>query len=712
MNGQRQKKDWRQMEEAYEALLSVVRAHEKNRGGAETDVLSYILRYLNIQEPDIPAEITDKRERLEYVLRPSGVMYRTVRLDGDWWKTVTGPMLGTLEDGTPVALIPTLFNGYVYYDAEGNRIAVNRKTARKIQAKAISFTRSLPLRPIRLRDFLKFLLEELSPGDILWVLFASLCAGLLGMVLPYINQLIFDRIIPIGMAENILPAAALLAGATVGGLLFGISRSLVLARLSDKIILAARSASMARIMSLPPSFFKEYSAGDLAQRVNGMDRIAKTLSGTVLTTGLTAIFSFVYIFQMVSFSPQLVAPGMLMICASVAVLTAVMLVQARVEKKRVTLNAKTNGLIYGLYKGIQKIKIAGAEKRAFSKWAKAYAEIGTVRFRPPLFLILSGALTGAVSLGGTILLYYVAGTSGISQSDYIAFSTAYGAISSALVALAGVAPELAKIGPQIEIIQPVFDAQPEVDMQKKQPAALHGEIDISNVSFRYTEDMPLILDNFSLHIRQGEYVGIVGKSGCGKSTLLRLLIGFEQPESGAIYYDGNDMETLDLRWLRQKTGVVLQDGKLMNGDIFSNIIVTAPWSTMDDAWEAARLAGIAEDIEKMPMGMMTVIGEDGHGLSGGQKQRLLIARALVGKPGILLFDEATSALDNLVQDMVAENIARIGCTRIAVAHRLSTVRQCDRIIMIDGGRIAEEGSYEELMEKRGLFYEFAVRQIA
>lgn len=712
MNGQRQKKDWRQMEEAYEALLSVVRAHEKNRGGAETDVLSYILRYLNIQEPDIPAEITDKRERLEYVLRPSGVMYRTVRLDGDWWKTVTGPMLGTLEDGTPVALIPTLFNGYVYYDAEGNRIAVNRKTARKIQAKAISFTRSLPLRPIRLRDFLKFLLEELSPGDILWVLFASLCAGLLGMVLPYINQLIFDRIIPIGMAENILPAAALLAGATVGGLLFGISRSLVLARLSDKIILAARSASMARIMSLPPSFFKEYSAGDLAQRVNGMDRIAKTLSGTVLTTGLTAIFSFVYIFQMVSFSPQLVAPGMLMICASVAVLTAVMLVQARVEKKRVTLNAKTNGLIYGLYKGIQKIKIAGAEKRAFSKWAKAYAEIGTVRFRPPLFLILSGALTGAVSLGGTILLYYVAGTSGISQSDYIAFSTAYGAISSALVALAGIAPELAKIGPQIEIIQPVFDAQPEVDMQKKQPAALHGEIDISNVSFRYTEDMPLILDNFSLHIRQGEYVGIVGKSGCGKSTLLRLLIGFEQPESGAIYYDGNDMETLDLRWLRQKTGVVLQDGKLMNGDIFSNIIVTAPWSTMDDAWEAARLAGIAEDIEKMPMGMMTVIGEDGHGLSGGQKQRLLIARALVGKPGILLFDEATSALDNLVQDMVAENIARIGCTRIAVAHRLSTVRQCDRIIMIDGGRIAEEGSYEELMEKRGLFYEFAVRQIA
>ena len=223
--------------------------------------------------------------------------------------------------------------------------------------------------------------------------------------------------------------------------------------------------------------------------------------------------------------------------------------------------------------------------------------------------------------------------------------------------------------------------------------------------------MPLVLKDFDLHVKPGEYVGIVGRSGCGKSTLMRLLIGFETPEAGAVYYDGEDLMDFDLRSIRRRVGVALQSGKLFVGDIFSNIIITAPWSTMEDAWEAARLAGIADDIAAMPMGMRTMISEGSGGISGGQKQRILIARALVGRPKILLFDEATSALDNVVQNEVAENIAQLGCTRVVIAHRLSTIRQCDRIVMIDNGAIAEEGTYDELMKRKGLFYEFAVRQI-
>ena len=284
-------------------------------------------------------------------------------------------------------------------------------------------------------------------------------------------------------------------------------------------------------------------------------------------------------------------------------------------------------------------------------------------------------------------------------------------VSAALLSLSGVVAQISDLKSLEENVRPIFAAQPEVSEGRKQAVALKGEVEISGVSFRYGENLPYVLKNFSLHVAPGEYVGIVGRSGCGKSTLMRLLIGFETPETGAVYYDGEDLKDFDLRSMRQKIGVDLQNGKLFSGDIFSNITITAPWSTMDDAWEAARLAGIAEDIEAMPMGMMTMVSEGSGGISGGQKQRILIARALVGKPQVLLFDEATSALDNIVQNQVAENIAALGCTRIAIAHRLSTVRQCDRIIMMDNGSIAEEGTYEQLMEKKGLFYDFAIRQI-
>ena len=205
-------------------------------------------------------------------------------------------------------------------------------------------------------------------------------------------------------------------------------------------------------------------------------------------------------------------------------------------------------------------------------------------------------------------------------------------------------------------------------------------------------------------------VAIVGKTGCGKSTLMRLLLGFEKPETGAIYYDGHDLESLDLRSVRQCIGVDLQNGKLFSGDIFSNIIITAPWKTLDDAWEAARIAGIEEDIKAMPMGMHTMLSEGGGGISGGQRQRLLIARAVVSKPKILYFDEATSALDNITQKQVSDSIAELKCTRLVIAHRLSTIRHCDRILVLDRGKIVEEGNYDTLMDKKGVFYDLVRRQ--
>lgn len=278
------------------------------------------------------------------------------------------------------------------------------------------------------------------------------------------------------------------------------------------------------------------------------------------------------------------------------------------------------------------------------------------------------------------------------------------------MSLASIALTVANIKPVYEMIKPILDALPEVSEGKRVIERLSGGIELNNVSFRYNDDMPPVVDNLSLKIHPGQYVALVGATGCGKSTLMRLMLGFETPQKGAIYYDGKDLSTIDLKSLRRRIGVVMQNGKLFSGDVFSNITISAPWLTLNDAWEAAELAGIADDIRRMPMGMNTIISEGSGGVSGGQRQRLLIARAIAPKPKILMFDEATSALDNLTQKRVSESLDKLKCTRIVIAHRLSTIRRCDRILYLEGGKIIEDGNYDELIAKNGKFAELVARQ--
>ena len=255
-----------------------------------------------------------------------------------------------------------------------------------------------------------------------------------------------------------------------------------------------------------------------------------------------------------------------------------------------------------------------------------------------------------------------------------------------------------------------MDAIPEVSEGKLVVERLSGGIELNNVSFRYNENMPNVVDDLSLKIRPGQYVAIVGSTGCGKSTLMRIMLGFEKPQKGAVYYDGKDLNSMDLKSLRRKIGVVMQNGKLFQGDIYSNIVISAPQLTMDDAWAAAEQSGIADDIRRMPMGMHTIISEGSGGISGGQRQRLMIARAIAPKPRILMFDEATSALDNITQKIVSESLDKLKCTRIVIAHRLSTIRDCDRIIYLEKGKILEDGTYDELIALNGKFAELVERQ--
>lgn len=373
-------------------------------------------------------------------------------------------------------------------------------------------------------------------------------------------------------------------------------------------------------------------------------------------------------------------------------------------------SARTSGLTYSTITGIQKIKLAGAEKRMFARWAKLYAQEAELMYNPPLFLRLSGTINLAVSLIGTFVIYYFAVKSGVTMENYTAFNTAYGMISGAFMSISMIAASIAEIKPTIEMAAPILEAVPEHTDGLREIDELKGSIEISNITFRYSEDMPDVISNLSLKINPGEYVAIVGKTGCGKSTLLRLLLGFEKPQKGAIYYDKKDITKVDIKSIRRRIGVVMQSGKLFLGDIFSNIVISAPHLLLSDAWEAAKIASIDEDIRNMPMGMHTIISEGQGGISGGQRQRLMIARAVASKPKILMLDEATSALDNVTQKKVSEAIEGLNCTRIVIAHRLSTIRNADRIIYLENGNIAEDGNYEELIAKNGKFAELVERQ--
>lgn len=467
---------------------------------------------------------------------------------------------------------------------------------------------------------------------------------------------------------------------------------------------------MARLMSLPAPFFRKYSAGELASRSGSIGQLCTLLLGGVYSVGVTALLSLLYINQIFAYAPALGLPALviMIVMAFVTVLTG--LLKQKESREYMKDAAEEYGASYAIISGIQKLKLSGAEKRAFARWAKIYASGAEIEFNPPLFLKINSAITLAVSLFGTVLLYYLAATSGVSPSAYLAFTAAYGTVTGAFIAFSGIATSAAQIKPILEMAEPILQTEPETAEGREIVTKLSGSIELSNISFRYYDTQPYVINGLNLKIRAGEYVAIVGKTGCGKSTLLRLLLGFETPEKGAIYYDRKDLRSLDLGSLRRRMGVVTQDGSLFHGDIFSNITVSSPQLTIDDAWEAAEKAGIAEDIRAMPMGMHTFLSEGQGGVSGGQRQRLMIARAIAPKPKILLFDEATSALDNKTQKQVADALAGLNCTRVVIAHRLSTVKDCDRIVVLDGGKIIEEGTYDALIAKGGFFAELVERQ--
>ena len=714
---QRTENDQNVLEDSFFRMASVVMDKwDANRLEDERliakEAIDDILKFYHQKPVEIPDTIRDVNDQLEYVLRPTGLMTREVELEEGWQNDAYGPMLGYLKEaGTAVALLPGMIYGYYYKDpATGKKTRITRKTARLFAREALCFYQPLPMKKLGIPDLLLYMKNSITHGDLAVIGLATLAAQLVGMIEPRVYSLVTGKILQ-GHNMNLMAGVGVfLLTSAFAAQLIGLVRNLLMQRINTKTAQAVQASVMMRILSLPVSFFRKYSSGELSSRAGSVNSLCSMMLNNILSIGLSSLLSLLYVAQIFSFAPALVWTSLLIILATVVMSLAVSLVQIGISRKRMKLSAEEQGMSYAVMNGIQKIRLSGSEKRVFARWGRLYAKGAQLEYNPPLFLKINTVITTAISLIGTIVLYYLAIQTNVGVSQYYAFTAAYGRVMGAFSALAGIAVSVASIRPVLEMAEPILKAEPEVAADKQPVDRVTGHIEMSHVSFRYEENTPYVLNDLSLDIKAGEYVAIVGRTGCGKSTLVRLLLGFEKPEKGGIFYDRHDLNSIDPRSLRKHIGVVIQNGQLFQGDIFSNITISAPDLTLDEAWEAAEMAGIAQDIRDMPMGMQTLISEGQGGISGGQKQRLMIARAVAPKPSILIFDEATSALDNKTQKQVSGALDKLNCTRIVIAHRLSTIRNCDRILVMDKGTIIEEGTYDDLIAQNGHFAELVARQ--
>ena len=647
------------------------------------------------------------------IARASRIGCRNVVLEQGWYKKDCGVLVGSI-DGRPVACVPRGQEGYTLYDGEtGETSKLTREVAETIDPKAFLLVRALPGGALKLRDLVRFGAKSIRRADVVWVVALGLVGALIGILLPTLNQKIYDDYIPLGDYGQLVQICIVIATFMIGNLFFDMVKRLSEHRISSHVGYDLQNAVYYRVFHLPESFFRAHESADLAQRLSYISSLATSFVTSTLITGLSTLFSLLYLYRMFKYSSRLTwwALAMLAIYAGLLFLMSrsTLRYDREIEQRKGDASAK----LYQFLTGIEKIRMAGVEDRAAYEYLLPYAEKQSFEISRNRLVAVRTVISGAATTIFSMVFYLIVVKNNVELTSgrYMAFNSAFGSFSAAIIALFDGLLNLYQLKPQYARIAPVLETPVEDEGEKEVPGSLRGEVAFSNVRFSYDKNGVNVLNGIDLKIQPGEYIGIVGASGCGKSTLLKLLLGFEEPDHGQVLYDGKNLRQLDKREVRKNLGVVLQNGKLIAGSIFENITITAPQATMADVMAVIEAVGLKEDIDQMPMGVHTVLSETSGTISGGQQQRILIARAIISHPAILVFDEATSALDNLTQAAVCESLDKMNVTRIVVAHRLSTIKNCDRIVVMEDGKITEEGNYDSLMAQGGLFYRLASRQL-
>ncbi|WP_328500108.1 NHLP bacteriocin export ABC transporter permease/ATPase subunit [Streptomyces sp. NBC_00457] len=701
-------------------LASIGKSSAKRATAADADA-SYAACKLVAQASGItlaePAQTgtgSDRLDPVEQIAVASRVRTRAVRLDGRWWRDNVGPMVGHRAlSGAPVALLWRR-GGYVaVHPATGRETPIEKANAEEFEPRAVMFYRPLPDRGLTPLRLLRFSMRGTS-GDLTSLVISGLVTVAIGALVPIATGKVLGEFVPKAQTGLIVQVCLAVMVSSVVAAAFMLLQNLTILRLEGRIEATLQPAVWDRLLRLPTKFFTERSTGELASAAMGISSIRRLMAGVgpVVAQSLTVGVMNLALLFWYSVPMALAAIGMLVVIA--AVFLGLGLWQVRWQRRLVVLGNKLNNQAFQTLRGLPKLRVAAAENYAYAAWASEFARSRELQQKAGHIKNLNAVLSAVYLPLCTLLMFMLlAGPARgeMSAAAFLTFNTSVTMLLTSVTQLTGAFVSAVAALPLFEEIKPVLDATPEVRTASTRPGPLTGAIETRRLSFRYSDDGPLVLDDVSFEVRPGEFVAIVGPSGCGKSTLLRLLIGFDKPVSGSVLYDGQDLAALDQSAVRRQCGVVLQHAQPFTGSILDVICGTEPY-TPEEAMAAAAMAGLAEDIQRMPMGLHTIVAGNGA-ISGGQRQRLMIAQALIRRPRILFFDEATSALDNETQRTVIESTKALNATRIVIAHRLSTVLDADRVIVMEDGKVAQQGPPAQLLaDTGGRLHELVKRQMA
>jgi NHLM bacteriocin system ABC transporter ATP-binding protein len=687
---------------------------------SDSDPLVESLEQIGKYEKITFKKVTNSRSRyshLDNILRVSEIRSKKVQLEGNWYKRNSGAFLAySVADNDPIALIPKGQNSYIAYNHnKKSKEIVDKNNVGEFQNTAHAFFTPFPDKKITAKSMIMFGLQ-FAKKDLIYFFTLGIISALIALFIPISTGYIFNNVIPNSSIDDLTQIALILIILALSMGILDFAQAISVLRLEGILTYKLQSAIWDRILSLKVSFFQKYDAGNLAERSMGIDKIRTVLSGSVLDALISFIFSFFFLALLFYYSLDLALVGL----ALGLIIVTFTVIVSYIGFKHVMviryLDVVLSGFVYQVISGINKIRVTRSEERAFSQWVGRFA-VQKKHYASKKKVNVAGAVFGSFfPIFSAIFIFIVVihlirtPTKNFTVGDYIAFNTAFLSFQGALLRMAMATVPLLTTKPLFNMFKPIIEAEMEYNNDNEDPGDLNGDISISNLSFRYAKNLPLIIKDISFRINAGEYVALVGGSGSGKSTLIRLLLGFEEADVGQIQYGDKSISKINIRELRSQISVVLQNEKLMAGTVLYNIIGNSTL-TEDDAWEAAKKAGCYDDINELSDKMLTEVVAGGTTLSGGQVQRIIIASAFVKKNKIIIFDEATSALDNFTQKTVTNSMDSMSATKIVIAHRLSTVMKANRIIVMEKGKIAETGTYEELMKKDGYFTDLVKEQL-